>query len=130
MKKIILILVAMLFMYSCKHKTIDEKIFEDTRNEMLKTCPQQVVEDVMLDSITYNIEKQQKTYYYTLSGFLDNQERIDSAKEDFSNAIKNNLIKAIILKEYKKLGITYRYVYFSGSTKKKMLDIKYDLSKL
>lgn len=120
----------MLFMYSCKHKTIDEKIFEDTRKEMLKTCPQQVVEDVMLDSITYNMEKRQKTYYYTLSGFLDNQERIDSAKEDFSNAIKNNLIKAISLKEFKKLGITYRYVYFSNSTKKKMLDIKYDLSKL
>ena len=86
-----------------------------------------VDECTRLDSAVYNIESRTLTYFYTVSGRLDNESFFANEKmiADYYDAKLKSLKGSLQLKIYKDEGISFCYSYCSESTGKKYTEITF-----
>lgn len=142
MKKLLIIpLVAVIAMASCKHESFDERCAREAREFTMKQCPQQIDKDLILDSMVYSgNEKTGKdrcfSYYYTFKGMQDSllnkmiTEYPDTARrrlDDFKKSLLNSLANSVQMKPYKDKGFDFEYVYYS--TKKKGVILQFRFTK-
>lgn len=126
-KSVILIFLFPLLLFTgCqKQLSFDQKCLLDAQEQTRKLCPRSIATGITLDSIGYSIHSHTLYYYYTMSQDFDNQKAINAGKGKFREALKNQIINSIDLKKFKDRGITFRYIYFSKTSKKKLLEEVY-----
>ena len=114
MKRIAFVVMAALMLAACQ-ESLEERCEREAREFTEKKCPSLITPGVTIDSMTFNKASQTMSYYYSLSGVLDNSEALN----------KNNL-RDILLKELKnstqtqmckEAGYNFRYVYYSTQKK-------------
>lgn len=104
---------------SCLHENIHERIARQTSDFCRASCPKQMDNYTVLDSMVYNPSETTMSYYYSVSEKLDN----DSVYNDifinvFYTDLLNNLNDNIGLIELKKNNVHFRYIYYSSTSKK------------
>lgn len=113
---------------SCRQSSFDDECEKEAREYTEKKCPQKIMDGVVMDSLSYSRTEKCMSYFYTLSGELDNPEII----RENSSAIKSQLLEAIKnsveLKRAKDAGVAFRYVYISMKTHKQIVSMKIDKS--
>lgn len=124
MKKFFLLIpILFLALTGCKKQlSFDEKCQAEAKAQTLKVCPRVITPGIRIDSITYTIPDHTMRYYYTMSNDYDNPDNLAPGKERFREALHNQIINSIDLKKLKDRGISFRYIYYSQSTKEVLLD--------
>lgn len=100
--------------------------FERLAKDFTTKCPQQVAENIRIDSMIYNKLSNTNSYYYTLSGSMDCADSITKKRPSMENAMIAAVRGSVDLKEYKDYKTTIEYIYFSEKSKKELLHIVVD----
>lgn len=113
MKKSIWIfsLILPVCLVSCRESK--EKMFERAAREQTAKCPRTINEFTRLDSVVYLSGKNINQYYYTLTGAADDAGSIRENESEMKQALKNEVINSMDLKEYKDFHTTFEYIYHS-----------------
>ena len=121
MKKTVLSLsTAMLLGISCQ-ESLDERCERETREFNEKKCPAKIADGVTIDSLVFEKEKRTLHYFYTFSGTADDQDIINKANP--RKLLIDEVRNSTSIKTYKDNGFSFRYTYWSASTKKKLADV-------
>ena len=106
--------IGMLLLTACQ-ESLEERCEREAREYTEKKCPALIVENVTIDSMTFNKSSHTMTYYYTLDGVLDNAEALK--KHDLRDILLKELKNSTQAQLYKEAGYNFRYVYFSTQKK-------------
>ena len=113
MKKILLF-ATLLLLTACQ-ETLEDRCARECKEYTQKKCPVLVTRGVTLDSMTFNKSQLLMTYYYTVSGILDDAEAL--RENNASSLLLKELKNTAALKLYKDAGYNFRYVYHSSKEK-------------
>ena len=123
MKKLILCFLMMSILISCQQSR-QEKL----RKEALQTnimCPISIDKETTLDSMTYQKSDNTLYYYYSLTGSLDNPQKINNLKYQITKNQLETVKNSVELRKYKEWGISFCYIYFSKTSHKLLLNMKF-----
>lgn len=113
MKKILLF-ATLLLLTACQ-ETLEDRCARECKEYTQKKCPVLVTRGVTLDSMTFDKSQLLMTYYYTVSGILDDAEAL--RENNASSLLLKELKNTAALKLYKDAGYSFRYVYHSSKKK-------------
>jgi TfoX/Sxy family transcriptional regulator of competence genes len=113
MKKILLF-ATLLLLTACQ-ETLEDRCARECKEYTQKKCPVLVTNGVTLDSMTFDKSQLLMTYYYTVSGILDDAEAL--RENNASSLLLKELKNTAALKLYKDAGYSFRYVYHSSKEK-------------
>ena len=113
MKKILLF-ATLLLLTACQ-ETLEDRCARECKEYTQKKCPVLVTNGVTLDSMTFDKSRLVITYYYTVSGILDDAEAL--REHDARGLLLKELKNTAALKLYKDAGYNFRYVYHSTKEK-------------
>ena len=113
---VMIVIVSALFASCNSNRRAD--ILENNSKKINKTCPVRIDSLEVLDSTSYNRDSNTMTYFYSVSGSLDDStfinDNYDKLKESLQDAVDNS-VEMIKFKEYE-VNIVHRYT--SSSTKR------------
>ena len=113
MKKILLF-ATLLLLTACQ-ESLEDRCARECKEYTQKKCPVLVTNGVTLDSMTFDKSQLLMTYYYTVSGILDDAEAL--RENNASSLLLKELKNTAALKLYKDAGYSFRYVYHSSKEK-------------
>ena len=113
MKKILLF-ATLLLLTACQ-ETLEDRCARECKEYTQKKCPVLVTRGVTLDSMTFDKSQLLMTYYYTVSGILDDAEAL--RENNASSLLLKELKNTAALKLYKDAGYNFRYIYHSSKEK-------------
>ncbi|HRF85432.1 MAG TPA: hypothetical protein PLN34_02575 [Alloprevotella sp.] len=120
-----------LFIISCAlnacQENFDTRLKREARDYTLKHCPQNIEENNVLDSTTYDIATRTYHRWFTLSGLLDTPESaaaMQNYPEDLKRRLTIELKNAPDWKECKEQGINFAYTYRSARTGKTLFNVR------
>ena len=121
MKKILLLMMVAMGLTAC-HENLGERAAREAQEFTKKSCPMEIAEGIIIDSMTFNKATETVYYYYTLSGVLDT-----TLTEEMKKQTKE-LRNTPTLKAYKDAGFGFHYIFRSQKDKKKVL-LDYNFTK-
>ena len=110
MKKTILLLMSIWLLTACQ-ESLEDRCQREAKEFTEKACPRHIDKEIVLDSMTFEKATHTISYLYTLTGTLDNPQRVDNAK--FREALLLEVKNSTNLKLYKDAGYSFRYAYYS-----------------
>ena len=110
MKKTLIMMLAALVLTGCQ-ESLEDRCEREAKDYTAKKCPALLTEGVTIDSLVFYKSTHTLTYYYTLSGVLDNAEALES--HDFRSILLRELRNSPDLNLYKEAGYNFGYVYYS-----------------
>ena len=113
MKKILLF-ATLLLLTACQ-ESLEDRCARECKEYTQKKCPVLVTNGVTLDSMTFDKSQLLMTYYYTVSGILDDAKAL--RENDARGMLLKELKNTASLKLYKDAGYSFRYVYHSSKEK-------------
>ena len=126
MKKILLLVMVVMGLTAC-HENLGERAAREAQEFTKKSCPMEIAEGIIIDSMTFDKTAETVYYYYTLSGVLDTtltEEMKKQTKEQMLDGLRNTPT----LKGYKDAGFGFHYIFRSQKDKKKVL-LDYNFTK-
>lgn len=120
------LLAALLLAMTGCQEGIDDRVAREVKEHTLKTCPLEIAHGLTNDSITFDRRTRTVSYHFTMRGELDGV-AIDSvaAGQRLAHLVAN----ATNLRVYKQAGIAFRYIYYSESDGRVVLDCTFDQTK-
>lgn len=115
MRKHFVTLLALTLLFSACQETLEERCSREARDFTRKNCPMTVVNDVVMDSMTFDAATHTISYLYTLSGALDDAGRINNSNS--RELLLQDVRNSTQLKLYKEAEYNFRYVYYSQQKK-------------
>ena len=110
--------LSLLAFHACT-ESFEDRCRREAKEYTERMCPRVIAEYTMIDSMVFVEDPIGFTYYYNISGTLDDPELLtDDVIEEFRSELLRNLRQDISLKRYKERGLTFTYKYFSASTRK------------
>lgn len=103
-------MLAALVLTGCQ-ESLEDRCEREAKDYTAKKCPALLTEGVTIDSLVFYKSTHTLTYYYTLSGVLDNAEALES--HDFRSILLRELRNSPDLNLYKEAGYNFDYVYYS-----------------
>ncbi|GJG30626.1 hypothetical protein PRBRB14_15050 [Hallella multisaccharivorax DSM 17128] len=85
-------------------------------------CPTPVEDFQRTDSITFDRGTHTFSYYYTLTGKIDDPAVIEKGEKQILATIIGSLKENTSMKDYKQAGYNFRYVYRSQKNGNVMID--------
>ena len=111
---------------SCGHENVDDRAAREAKEYTEKNCPTPPLNFTRTDSMTFDRGTRTLTYFMSLVDKADNADAINSNRAKLRKELLNGIINATNLKVYKDGGLSFRYVFRSGSTPSKTLfDVKF-----
>ncbi len=111
------LVLAMATLAACHHETLEDKAEKMARDYTERYCPTPMKNMQRTDSIVFDRNTHTFCYYYLVSGAADNKEVLDSMRPQLREALIKDLVGNVGNKVYKEAGYSYRYVFFSETTK-------------
>lgn len=94
--------------------------FKQLAEKTNQSCPTRISETITLDSTAYNDKSNTVSYFYSVTGELDNPAYMNAHYDTFKQALQNAVDNSVDMEEYRNYGTTIRYIYFSGSNRKQL----------
>lgn len=117
-----IVLGSLLMMAACT-ESFEDRCRREAREYTERMCPRVIAEYTMIDSMVFVEKPIGFTYYYNVSGPLDDPELMtDDVIEEFRNELLRNLRQDINLKRYKERGLTFTYIYVSATTQEHLAE--------
>lgn len=112
-----MIVLASLWLLAACTESFEDRCRREAREYTERMCPRVIAEYTMIDSMVFVEQPIGFTYYYNVSGPLDDPELMtDEVIEEFRSELLRNLRRDINLKRYKERGLTFTYIYVSATT--------------
>ena len=92
-------------------ESLEDRCAREAKEFTEKNCPRAVDKEIILDSMTFEKATHTISYLYTLTGTLDDPQRIDSVQ--FRELLLLEVKNTTNLKLYKDAGYSFRYAYYS-----------------
>lgn len=125
-KGLIIIAVSGLFaLAGCNNNNSQARKFKQMAEKTNKACPTRMSETITLDSTNYNEKKNMVSYFYSVTGELDNPTYMNNNYATFKQALQDAVDNSADMEDYRKFGTSVRYVYFSGSNKKELAEFSF-----
>lgn len=127
MKKglIIIAVSGLLALAGCNNSNSQARKFKQMAEKTNKACPTRMSETITLDSTNYNEKKNMVSYFYSVTGELDNPTYMNNNYATFKQALQDAVDNSADMEDYRKFGTSVRYVYFSGSNKKELAEFSF-----
>ena len=119
MKKFLLLMTVVMGLTAC-HENLGERAAREAQDFTKKSCPMEISDGIIIDSMTFDAATETVCYHYTLSGILDTtltEEIKEQTKEKMLDGVRNTPT----LKVYKDAGFGFHYIFRSHKDKKKVL---------
>ena len=113
----------MLILISCQQSR-QEKLSKEALETSIM-CPIRIDEETTLDSMAYHKSDNTLYYYYSLAGSLDNAQKINNLKSQITKNQLGTVKNSVELRKYKEWGISFCYIYFSKTSHKLLLNMKF-----
>lgn len=111
MKKIVTLVVTLLLIVACQESS-QERFEREAKEFTEQHCPQELAQDIRLDSVSFSKAQNTYYYYYTLSGGLEQQAMTDStAGEEQRKFLLNGVCNDVSTKLEKEAKVTFHYIY-------------------
>lgn len=110
MKKAVILIMSIMLLTACQ-ESLEDRCAREAKEFTEKNCPRAVDKEIVLDSMTFEKATHTISYLYTLTGTLDNPQRVDKTK--FREALLLEVKNSTNLKLYKDAGYSFRYAYYS-----------------
>lgn len=125
-KGLLIIAIAGLFaLAGCNNNNSQARKFKQMAEKTNKACPTRMSETITLDSTNYNEKKNMVSYFYSVTGELDNPTYMNNNYATFKQALQDAVDNSADMEDYRKFGTSVRYVYFSGSNKKELAEFSF-----
>jgi hypothetical protein len=121
MKRIVFFVAALLLLAACQ-ESIEERAAREAREMTEAKCPMPIGNNMMLDSIVFDIPSHTQSQYFRVLGEIDNESLLRSmdTKSLLVSELKNNPSYLPLMER----NVVFHYVYRSGSdTEKVLLDL-------
>lgn len=96
--------------------------FSQMARSINQSCPQRMSETIRLDSTNYDEKNNVMSYFYSVSGELDDTAYMSARYDTFKQALQEAIDNSMEMEEYRNYGTSIRYVYFSGSNQKQLAE--------
>lgn len=120
-KEILLSALLIAILAACTGKGPARK-FKETAERLNQTYPIRLNETITIDSTHYNEKDNTVSYYYTVTGELDDPKFMDNNYATYKKALQEAIDNSVEMEEYRKFGSKIKYIYYSGSNKKKLAE--------
>lgn len=127
-RTILIAVLGLLALTGCndnRHRSQVRK-FRQMAEKTNQSCPTRLNETVTLDSTRYDEKENTVSYFYSVTGELDNAAYMNSRYADFKQALQDAVDNSVEMEEYRKFGASIRYVYHSGSSKKPLAEFVFN----
>ena len=122
MKKTFLLLAAAVMFTACQ-ESLEERAAREAREVTENKCPMPVGDNMMLDSIVFDIPKLTQSQYFRFIGDNDN-DSVVYALQDAKRILVAELKSTPTYRSLMNKGVSFRYVYRSNKNPEKTyLDI-------
>lgn len=115
--------VAALAMAACRQTTFDDQAEAQAAEFTAKQCPMKIADGVVVDSMTYSKSLRCISYFYTMSGAMDDAKLVQGNLGMLREGVLTSVQNSVELKRAKDEGVTFRYVYLSAKTHRQMASI-------
>ena len=106
----------------CLYRQGPARKFKETAERLNQTYPIRLNETITIDSTHYNEKDNTVSYYYTVTGELDDPQFMDNNYATYKKALQEAIDNSVEMEEYRKFGSKIKYIYYSGSNKKKLAE--------
>ena len=120
MRKPLLILFLALLVIGCK-ESLEERAERDARVFTERNCPTPVVNNSRTDSVAFDKVTKTYTYYCSLVGEYDNEEFIDTFKNDLDKQLVESISDDTSITKLKEAGFNFKFIIRSDSNPEKTL---------
>lgn len=103
--------------------------FSQMARSINQSCPQRMSETIRLDSTNYDEKNNVMSYFYSVSGELDDAAYMSARYDTFKQALQKAIDNSMEMEEYRNYGTSIRYVYFSGSNQKQLAEFSFNSPK-
>ena len=87
-----------------------------------KETAERLNETITIDSTLYNEKDNTVSYYYTVTGELDDPQFMNNNYATYKKALQEAIDNSVEMEEYRKFESKIKYIYYSGSNKKKLAE--------
>ena len=91
--------------------------FKQTAEKTNRSCPTRMNETITLDSTCYNEKDNSVSYFYSVTGELDNATYMNTHYAAFKQALQDAVDNSVEMEEYRKFGTSIRYIYIRDQVK-------------
>ena len=114
-------LLALLFA-SCHQESLEERAHREAQEYTRKNCPQKQGDNVILDSLVFDMDSRTLIEYSRALNGIDDQEFISSNKAELDEKSTQLIRQEVKYKRYRDAGCSFRFVLRSDSTKNVLYD--------
>ena len=120
MKRIFVIACCAILLTSC-HENLEDRAAREAKEYTEKFCPTPVNNFTRTDSVVF--EKDTKTYHYycTLTGLMDNLDKITMHQKEIHDALAKSIKESTNINAYKEAGFNFEYTCRSEKNSKLIL---------
>jgi hypothetical protein len=118
MKKLVTF-VTFIFLFTACQESLEDKCEREAKEYTRKNCPMKMDNHSILDSMTFERTTRTIHYYYTLTGFADQDGVME--KVDAVGVLRKELKNSTALRTYKDNKFRVAYTYRSQKDPKKIL---------
>ena len=109
-KEILLSALLIATLAACTGKGPARK-FKETAERLNQTYPIRLNETITIDSTHYNEKDNTVSYYYTVTGELDDPQFMDNNYATYKKALQEAIDNSVEMEEYRKFGSKIKYIY-------------------
>lgn len=121
-KKLLFLTLMTFFLTACHRATLEDMAAKTASDYTERYCPTPVEDFQRTDSITFDRSTHTFSYYYTLTGKIDDPAVIEKGEKQILATIIGSLKENTSMKDYKQAGYNFRYVYRSQKNGNVMID--------
>ena len=117
-KRTIIVALTALLATACQ-ESLEERAAREAREMTETKCPMPVGDNLLLDSVAFDIPSLTQSQYFSVHGELDDDSLFKSV--DTRSLLLNELRNAPSYRPLMERGVAFRYVYYSHSDADKVL---------
>lgn len=121
-KKILVLALAALSLTGCHRTNLEDLAAKSAADYTERYCPTPVQDYQRTDSVGFDRATHTFSYYYTISGKIDDPEVIAKGRKQIIGSIRSSLNENTSMKEFKQAGYNFHYVFRSQKSGNVLID--------
>lgn len=121
-KKILFLAFAALSLVSCHRTNLEDLAAKSAEDYTDRYCPTPFVDSQRTDSVGFDRATHTFSYYYTISGKIDDPVVIAKGQRQIASSILSSLKENTSMKEFKQAAYNFHYVFRSQKNGNVLID--------
>ena len=99
--------------------------FKQTAEKTNRSCPTRMNETITLDSTRYDEKDNAVSYFYSVTGELDNAIYMNTHYATFKQALQDAVDNSVEMEEYRKAECSIKYIYISKKSQSRLAEFSF-----